>query len=77
MSAAWRRGHYATAWELHALRVFGGFRIVWERWERTEDGWDTHHRDTDDPRVYPTEACAARAMEVMRRVDTRPTSGAN
>ena len=43
-----------TDWVLEPMTVYGGFRIMWRRWELTLDGWVDEFRPCQDTTVYAT-----------------------
>lgn len=56
-----------TTTRLIALTVFGGFRMAWETWKLTPEGWDAGY-DTDElgPTVWATEAECLAAIEKVK-----------
>jgi hypothetical protein len=55
-----------TDWVLEPVTVYGGYRIMWRRWELTRDGWVDEFRPSQDPTVYAT---AARALDIIEAIE--------
>jgi hypothetical protein len=57
-----------TDWVLEPVTVYGGYRIMWRRWELTRDGWvDEMEPLTGHDEVYPSASAALDVIEDLER----------
>lgn len=57
-----------TDWVLEPVTVYGGYRIMWRRWELTRDGWvDDMEPLAGHDEVYPSANAALDVIEDLER----------